>query len=223
MRFSLRSLVLVVALLGAVLSHVVTSFELHRVRQESRRLRDELGYLSISDERELHAIALASDLGYVSKRWKWRLYFPAGRQFRVCYKFDELPAEGIPNDQYEFFDDVEEELTFTVSAVPDLDGVWKLVLHTEPVDFRFSQTRSQTIANAAWLTDDSSMGWFQAGEHTTESVHVGDSMVLLRIRPTKPLGTIGGAPASTPDPDLADGIMVWIEEVMSHPLKESSA
>jgi hypothetical protein len=216
-RFSLLTLMLVAALLCTALSHVLTSIQLHRLEKETRQLRDQLGYLTITDGRRLHAIGLNSDLGWQSKRWTWKVYFPPGRGFRVCYKFTDLPAEGTPDDNYEFFDDVGGEMTLTVSVVSDPKGVWKIVLHTEP--FPVESTRSQFISNATWLVDDSEMGWSDIGRDTTVSVDVGEPMILLSVRPSKSFATIGGAPATTVDRNPSNGIMVWIEEAMTRPLK----
>jgi hypothetical protein len=211
-RFSLRGLILVTALLCAIVSHVLTSVELHQVRREASRLRDELGYLTIGDKDKLHAIALASEEGHTARRWRWRLYFPAGRAFRVCYKFSDLPAEGIPNDNYEFFTGAPGELTFSASVVREPAGDWRLVLGAKSDDDPFRQVRTQVIPEAPWLTDSGAMSWSQAGESTTESVGAGEPLVLLRLRQTRQVTTPGGATGSAVDPKATDGVMIWIEE-----------
>ena len=99
-----------------------------------------------------------------------------------------------------------------MSAVPALDGTWKLVLDTKGAGGRFAQTYTQIIPHDSWLADDTSMSWSQAGEATTESVAVGEPVILLRLRRTKEVQTPGGAMDHTYDPDPTDGIMVWIQE-----------
>jgi hypothetical protein len=211
-RFSLRGLLVGTALLCAVVSHVLTSVALRQSRQEARLLRDELGYLTISDPDMLHAIALAPEEGYASKRWRWRLHFPPGRKFRVCYKFTEIPDEGISGDEYEFFsNDVGGESTLSASAVRDPSGGWKLVLNHEAPGSLQPQARWQVITNDSWLTDDASMSWDQAGAETTESVDAGEPLVLLRMRRTKSIN-VGGTTGITVDSDPTDGVMIWIEE-----------
>lgn len=212
MRFSLLALILVTALFCIVLSHVLTSRELYHVRQEAKRLRDELGYLTIADESKLHAIAIAAEEGYFSKRWRWRIYFPAGREYRVCHKFVDLPTDGIPDDNYEFFSDVAGEMTLAASAVREPDGSWRLVLHYNSPGGPYSQTRSQVIAGDAWLREDASMSWNQAGAETTDSVEPGEPMVLLRMRRVQSVTLPGGAQRQMVDANPTDGLMLWIEE-----------
>jgi hypothetical protein len=197
--------------LCAVVSHVLTSLQLRELRKEARGLRDELGYLTITDRDKLHAIALAPEEGYASKRWRWRLHFPEGRPFRVCYKFTDLPVEGIPDDGYEFFSDVSGELTFSAAAVREPTGGWRLVLHYQAPGAPYPETRTQIIPSDSWLAEDASMSWDQAGAQTTESVDEGEPMVLLRLRRSKTVN-VGGAAGVTVETEPTDGVMIWIEE-----------
>lgn len=210
-RFSLRGLILVLALFCAVVSHVLTSVELRRVRNDARLLRDELGYLSVTDQRKLHVIAVAPDLGYTTKRWRWRVHFPEGRRFRVCYKFTELPMDGIPNDMYEFFNDVQGEVTINASAVRDPGDRWKFVIGYED-KMNLNQTRTQTIPNATWLADDASMSWSIAGDDGTVSVDIGNPLELLKLRRTKTVTSPTGGTGTTVETNPTDGIQLWIEE-----------
>jgi hypothetical protein len=206
------------------LSHVLTSYQLHQVRQEARRLRDELGYLTITDNRKLHAIGLASYEGFTSKSWRWRVHIPAGRRFRVCYSYEDIPEEGVPTDMYHFFDTVDGEFIFSASAVRDPAGAWSLAMGTRYDPVKYPQSRweslkslgrSLPIPNAAWLEDNLPMGWYSVGSRTTESVEIGEPLVMLRLRRQK-----GTHVTQTNDPNPTDGIMIWIEEVNSRPLKD---
>jgi hypothetical protein len=212
-RFSLRGLILATAMLCTVASHVMTSWELRRVRQEARRLRDELGYLTVTDPNEVHAVALAPEAGYATKHWRWRLHLPADRKFRVCYKFAGLPVEGLPDDNDGFFDDVAGEMSLAASAVREPTGSWRLVLHYDSPRNPYPQTRTQTIENDGWLAEDASMSWSQAGAKTTESVEPGEPMVLLRLRRSKAVTFAGGGTGQTVEANPTEGLMLWIEEV----------
>ncbi len=212
-RFTLRELILMTALLCTVVSHVRTSYELQGLRQEARRLRDELGYLTIEDDAKVHAIALTPEQSYTAKRWRWRLHLPSGQRFRVVYKFSELPVEGLPRDNDGFFDDLPSETTLSASAVREPTGAWRFVLHYDKPLSPYGQTRIQAIAPDDWLKEDVSLSWDLAGSETTESVERGEPMVLLRLRPSKNIVTPGGMPGLTIDTEPTDGLMLWIEEV----------
>jgi hypothetical protein len=184
-RFSLRALLLMTALLCTVASHTWTSYELHKLRQEAQRLRDELGYLTIKDGDLVHAIALAPEEGSTTKRWRWRLHLPPGRRFRLYYKFSELPVDGLPRGNDGFLEDLPGAATLTASAVREPTGAWRFVLHWDSARNPYGQTHMQAITPDKWLREDASLSWDLAGSDTTESVPQGEPMVLLRLRPSK--------------------------------------
>ena len=101
--FSIRDLFLVTVIVALAVGWFIEHRAASRLmgekagaEQEAKQLRDQLGHLTIADEKKLHAIAIAADLALAEKRWRWRLHFPSDRAFRVCCKFADLPESGVP-------------------------------------------------------------------------------------------------------------------------------
>jgi len=202
MRFSLRGLILATALICAVVSHVRTSLRLRETEQEATRLRNELGYLTITDANRVHAIAIGADESWAKKQWQWKLHLPEGRRFHICCMTSDLPQQGVP-DYHPTLSDVQGDLKLTVSAVRDPKGEWKLVVNCDT-----GANLTSPIVNPAWLEQNASANWNVAGQRSTESVAPGKPLVLLRLRRAKTLTMPAGG--VTVDPKPTDGILVWV-------------
>ncbi|MBW3600787.1 MAG: hypothetical protein KY475_26415 [Planctomycetes bacterium] len=87
MRFSLRGFILGVGFLCLLAANVAALRDIPRLRSENRRLRDELGYLTVEDPERLHLISVPR---YEDLRWQWRIYVPRRDQFRVVVEWDEF-------------------------------------------------------------------------------------------------------------------------------------
>jgi len=86
-RFRPRISILNALLLTTIVAMAITIVQLWRevgpLRKEVRGQRAELGYLTVDDPANAYAISVDSP---GEKKWKWRLYLPAGRQhFLHCY------------------------------------------------------------------------------------------------------------------------------------------
>ena len=101
LRFSLRTLV-VLTLLAAMVTGLVSMNSRNRelarrnesLTQENRRLRDELGELSIDDDTKLHAIRTSSGEGL---EWAWRIWIPEGHEYRLRGHGGLVSKEGWPS------------------------------------------------------------------------------------------------------------------------------
>jgi hypothetical protein len=214
MKFSIRDLLLVTVIvaltIGWWVEHRAVSRlaeEKARTEQEVKQLRDQLGRLTVADEKKLHAIAIAPDLARVEKRWRWRLHFPSDRPFRVCCAFSGLPQSGVPAGDQVLYD-TKGEFTLNASAVKDQQGVWKLVL-----DCDTGPNITMPIQNATWLDDNLSVTISQTGKRGTESVDPGKPLVLLRLRRSKNVEVGGKVIGQTVEMNPTDGIMLWVEEM----------
>lgn len=101
LRFSLRTLMLLTTFVAMAVSLLVSTYNNRRLARineslakENRRLRDEVGELSIEDESQLHAIRIPTD-GYLD--WTWRVWIPKGQEYRLRCVDGEVPEEGWPS------------------------------------------------------------------------------------------------------------------------------
>jgi len=92
-RFSLRSLLAVTAFVAMAIVIWQLYTELAPLRAEVRRLRDEVGELSIDDEAKLYAIRVRAG---EDMTWKWRVWVPEGRAYEIRYVGDQIPKQGFP-------------------------------------------------------------------------------------------------------------------------------
>lgn len=60
---------------------------------ENRRLRDEVGELSIEDASQFHAMRVSGD---DDLEWAWRIWIPEGCVYRLRLVGSEIPKEGFP-------------------------------------------------------------------------------------------------------------------------------
>jgi hypothetical protein len=92
-RFSLATLLLVMALAALGVTVWQLYAELVPMRVELRRLRDEVGELSIEDKTKLNAIAVRTKEPFT---WKWRVWIPSGRKYQLHYADRDIPRQGFP-------------------------------------------------------------------------------------------------------------------------------
>src|SRR5262245_6245067 len=92
-RFSLLSFLLASATICLGVSHWNTSRQLAAARLELRKLRDELGYLSIEDRTKFHAVALQSG---EPNTWQWRLFLPKGTSYQWNMACEQIPQSSPP-------------------------------------------------------------------------------------------------------------------------------
>src|SRR5947207_15917846 len=89
-RISLLTALLLMTIAGLAIVVVLQWREVGPLRAENRRMRDELGYLSIDDPTKAYAIQLKT-VG--DEPWKWRVYLPPGGKYEMCcYSGHPLPA-----------------------------------------------------------------------------------------------------------------------------------
>ena len=62
--------------------------------QKERRLELYEGRIEISDPSKAHAVAV-KNLVQPPTRWKWKVYLPAGKKYRLRWTDFDIPADGI--------------------------------------------------------------------------------------------------------------------------------
>src|SRR5438045_7749692 len=92
-RYSLGTLLILVAVVGVLVGSYVMGTRLRRAERELRVLREETGRLTIGDRSQVHVInvPVADVTGDEPNTWRWRLFIPKGQKYSW-----NLAAENIP-------------------------------------------------------------------------------------------------------------------------------
>ena len=206
-RFSLRTLFVVAIITGLVISHVGTSWRLHRATQsnvdlvgQNHALRRELGYFEIEDPSKVYVLNLPTLEAYT---WRWRMHVPNDHELNVHYAFNEIPEKGLPKPDGSSGLWAEGEVLLTVIIRKDHEGKWALSVGTKNSSTRTGISPDQI----KWITDSGGHG-SQTGGTGKEpaTVSPGEELVLLRLRAHEKQPD-GSSKSVSGD---ADGIMLWI-------------
>lgn len=93
-RISLLSALLLMTIVGLTIVVAQLWREVGPLREEVRRLRDEVGVISVDDPAKVHVIQVDTD---DDLEWKWRVWLPENRVYVVRAYGDKVPKEGYPN------------------------------------------------------------------------------------------------------------------------------
>ena len=163
--------------------------------QENRRLRDELGELSIDDDTKLHAIRTSSGEGL---EWAWRIWIPAGHQYRLRGDGGLIPKEGWPREGGTMYlrDAGEHVIRYRIVQDPR-DGKWYGSLstrsgsvgkdHHEWVEWRSSTSQTAGVSSVTQAFPDTR-----------------DIVELCRHR-------VSQASSTSKIEDPAAGFVIWLE------------
>ncbi|MEN0109187.1 MAG: hypothetical protein AAF805_00545 [Planctomycetota bacterium] len=195
-RISLLSLLLLTAVVALAATVALQWQELGPLRAENRRLRDEVGELSIDDPAKLHAIRV--DTGE-PRTWKWRVWVPDGKAYRVCLADRAIPTNGFPDKDGSLIVDRPGEgvITFAIRRAIDGEG-WRAKLSGG------SGSLGTGGDDLDWAGEASAATYRGVGEST---VRFDDDQpaVLIRYR------TAADVNSSSDIPDTADGFLIWLE------------
>jgi hypothetical protein len=201
LRFSLLTILLVTTIVGLAVVVVMQWREVIPLRTAVRKLRDEVGALSIEDPTKIHAIQVRTDEKLL---WKWRVWIPEGEIVDVHMLWGDVPRTGYPKSRTSSRLEPGENW-LTLKVVRDsANGIWMAELN------RRGGGVSQSIPDeAAWFDWGGSV-WFD-GEgvgHSTraETGHDRD-FVLLRTRAAREADLVNRRPPDRPLP----GFIVWLE------------
>jgi hypothetical protein len=118
LRFSLRGFLVGIGAVCLLLSNGIALRELSELRRESQQLRDELGYLTITDASKPH-VASASRMEDLT--WRWRIYVPDRRRFAVYVD------EGMPIHNRVYVTSGENSLDAAVYLAPEGNWQFKMI------------------------------------------------------------------------------------------------
>ena len=207
-KFSLKTLLLVLTLVALTVLLGVTRVELAEKTAQLKEYRDEMRYLDVEDETKIHAINIP---GFGRKSWRWRIYLPPDRKFRLRVAYDDVPASGIPSNAPDLMmcelPPGESILTATVS---NESGQWRLVLYSETDgNQNFDFATDVNGAKTDWLAKRGGCSVNVAGISSTVNAATDEPFVLVSYRDG--LSPRPGVTATNPNP--TDGVILWILEV----------
>jgi hypothetical protein len=194
LRFSLLTLLLVMALAALGVTVLQLYRELVPMRAELRRLRDEVGELSIEDDELFHAIEVRTPEEFV---WKWRIWIPEGAAYTLHHTSEKIPKRGFP-------------ASHSTITLTNPGEQW--------VEYRISRNARSGKWMDGLLTSMGSVGssqqdWVEAGSRvstgdgvgtTTKSFVPGQTIVLERYR----VSTTANSSSKIEDPSA--GFMIWL-------------
>jgi hypothetical protein len=204
LRVSLRTLLVLTAFVAMMVSLLVSTGNNRRLARvneslvaENRRLRDEVGELSIDDEGRLHAIRTSAD-SYLE--WTWRVWIPKGREYRLRCVASDVPAKGWPTGT-----------GASIMRLPAGEQVIRYRIRRDPRDGRFYGDLSTSDGSVGhhehpwveWPSRVSTTG----GVGTTTRAYEADRIVeLCRHR-------VSQASSSEDIEDPSAGFLIWFERV----------
>jgi hypothetical protein len=208
-RFSIIGLLVLTLILALAASNVVSYRRLREVEPALEKLRNEVGELTVSDPRLVHAITIPS---FEDSTYRWRLHLPGGRNFTLHAAAGQIPEDGLPEGgsantlvSHTYAPRTgDTEILQTVAVNRNQQRRWQLTID----DGNSSSTAPLPENLKPWLERASGRTWNVAGREKTVSEPKGKPLHLFRLRKAKELP--GGA--VTVDMQPTDGILVWIEE-----------
>lgn len=213
-RISLLAFLLVAAVICLGISHWQTSRELAQARSELRRLRDEVGYLTIEDKTKFHAVALDSE---EPNTWRWRLFVPQGNRYKWNIAAKDIPQSvppakaGISVISQEPYWENDNEVLVTARLREAEDGDWTLSIQSTIGDSRHQMSGGSLAIPQdamAWMTAGASTDGQVIGSRGTTVHDPNGPIILLQRRPLeeRPDGT--AVPSAGPMP----GFMIWLSK-----------
>ncbi len=172
-RWSLRGLLVAMAIVSLVATNVWLNYRLRATRTELTKLRSEVGYLHIDDEQRFAAARIPDDDPLT---WRFRVYVPEQTRCRLAYTTRWLAGKATP-DWYSYLAIPvgESQIIATIQTDPR-DGLWKvsaMVRHD-----------GTTVRSATFLPEEQ-IEVFRTPQQAISNAKVGTATVQTET--TKPL------------------------------------
>ena len=212
-QFSLRSALIVIVIVGIAASLWVSRRqpgENVQLRQENARLRNEAGELTIEPgtEDQIHAIGVPT---VEQLAWKWRVYVPPGRNYRIHVASGKVAPTGdvLESHNPSSFSVENGESLVTVALRRDVHDHWIWKVQSGPVGTGASA--DDELANIL-VGDSYTSTTTGVGLSNPAMVAANRPLELLRLRAFRNQNTVPNANASP-----TDGVLVWISENSGSP------
>lgn len=194
-RLSLLSLLLLMTIVGMAIVIARLWHEVGPLRAEVRKLRDEVGALSIDDPKKVYAIQVRMTPDYV---WKWRVWVPEGRSYLLKYAGENIPKAGIPKPNGFITVNKSGETWVQYNISPEAAATrWAGSL----------QTPGGSVGGASqdWVKWKRQVSSGESVVHTTKEFEPDKVIVLARHRVSE------NAASSNQIEDPSGGFMIWLE------------
>jgi hypothetical protein len=194
-RFSLLTILFLFALVGCGITIWQLWREVGPLREEVRRLRDEVGELAIDDATKIHAIETRQP---DELTWRWRLWIPEGRTYVIRSTGGEIPKVGFPQLGGSMWvrEPGEIWIEYRITKDPH-SGTWRGSIHRKE--------GSVGSDEQPWVDWGNRSGTGEGVGTSTRSYAPDETVVITRQR----FGQ--SVPSSEDIPDPAPGFMIWLE------------
>jgi hypothetical protein len=194
-RISLLSALLVMTIIGMAIVLILLWREVGPLREEVRRLRDEMEMLVVDDPTKIHAIQVKTR---DELTWKWRVWIPEGRVYVIRSNGDAVPKEGFPKDGGSMW--IHEAGEYVIGYEIDRDGQdgqW----HGKTT---LSGTGSVGKDEQSWVTWSNRTSTGGGVSTSLKTFEPGERIELIRHRASQ-------ATDSSKIEDPAAGFIIWLE------------
>jgi hypothetical protein len=215
-------------LVTAIVALVIVVWQLWQevapLRTEVRRLRNEVGELMIADDTKIYALNVRTNDDLT---WKWRVYLPKNRRYRLNLVSNPVPESGYPaaNSYSGSSSSVEAgEYVVEIAIRKDANGTW-IARHSmhgvgESGGKGHSGGATSLDAPSEWL--DGGRRYTSSGVLKAEQILASpdERLLLVRLRPSvftpkdpdsnDPLKANVGT--SRPATGPVDGLLIWIDD-----------
>jgi hypothetical protein len=204
-RFSLLTVLLVMTIAGLSLVIWRQWREVGPLRAEVRRLRNEVGELSIDDRTKVYAIRIPTK---EPLSWKWRVWLPDATGGVIHFHFGEVARDGFPDSHHS-----------SGLGLHAGEHVIELKVFRDPVSGKWKASCAGTTttlseAGTEWFTGKMRMSTSDGVGIETVGMEPGkNTLVLMRHRVA--LEKDAGGPFSprdfVKDSSPAPGFIIWLE------------
>jgi hypothetical protein len=194
-RFSLKTILLATAFIACGITIWLLQREVGPLRAEVKRLRNEVGFLSLEDESKLHAIRLRTP---DELTWKWRLWIPPGRKYALRVDGGMIPKTGFPTEggTIGIYDAGEMWVEYRIQKDPKT-GSWQGMMYTSSGGVGGGEQK--------WVEWGRRVGTGEGVGNTTHVAPPDEVLILGRFLHSQT------AKDSTQIEDPASGFVIWLE------------
>lgn len=187
-----------------------TGYEVMPLREQAKSYRRELGHFKVEDPDKIHAQGAQ---GVYSRVWKWQLYLPVTRTYKLNV-FEGVASERAPNFKQVWLDGLQSrefelidgQFSLDVS-VEEYDGKWwcRYGYHNE------IKATFEIQPNEDWLKDlQKFTAHGDAGQGVVGTFAPDEPVILMHMR-RGIITTVGDDWAIEEPIGAADSLVIWIE------------